>query len=206
MGDRFIKELPLIAILRGITPDEVIPTGQALVNAGFRIIEVPLNSPEPYESLARLAEYFKEEALIGAGTVLSVEQVRRVAAVGGELIVSPNTGADVIRETKNRGLYSIPGCCTATEAFRAIDAGADALKLFPASAVPPSTVKALRSVLPPGLRLFATGGIQIGNMGAYLKAGVNGFGIGGSLYAPQQTPESVRQSAQAIVGQFRRLE
>ena len=189
--DNAISECPLIAILRGITPAECEAVGTALVETGFRIIEVPLNSPEPLDSIRILADRFGAAALIGAGTVLSPAAVDDVAGAGGRLIVMPHSDPAVITAAKSQGLACLPGVATPTEAFAALAAGANALKLCPAEAIPPSAVKALRAVLPPGTRLLPVGSIGAHTMAAYLKAGAAGFGIGSTLYRPGKTVDDV---------------
>lgn len=198
-----LGELPLVAILRGITPEEALAVGEALVAAGFRLIEVPLNSPRPLDSIARLSAALRGQAIVGAGTVLSMADVGAVADAGGQLIVSPNSNAEVIAETKRRGLWSIPGFFTATEAFSAIEAGADALKLFPAEAASPAVVKALRAVLPRTVPLLAVGGVSPESMAPWLAAGTSGFGIGSSLYRPGRSPAQVGAEAARFVAAFR---
>jgi len=201
--DSALSECPLVAILRGITPAECEAIGSALVETGFRIIEVPLNSPDPFNSIRFLASRFGHRALIGAGTVLSPAAVDQVAEAGGRLIVMPHGDPSVIAAAKERGLACIPGVATPTEAFAALAAGADALKLFPAEAISPSVVKALRAVLPASVRLLPVGGIGAQNMAAYLEAGAIGFGIGSTLYKPGKSAEQVREDAQALVEAWR---
>jgi len=197
--ERYFGACPLVAIIRGVTPDEVEGIGEALIGAGIRIIEVPLNSPDPRGSIGRLARRFGEEALIGAGTVLEPEDVARVADVGGRLIVSPNTDVLVIEAVVEAGLVSAPGYFTPSEAFDALNAGAHALKLFPAEAASPAVVKAQRAVLPKDVPLIVVGGVTPDKMGAYLEAGADGFGLGGGVYKPRQTPEQVAAQARAFV-------
>ena len=180
---RALHTLPLVAILRGITPDEAVPVGQALVDAGWSLIEVPLNSPRPLDSIRALVQAFPQ-ALVGAGTVLLADQVRAVAATGAGLIVSPNTDAGVLAEGHRQQLVCLPGVATPTEAFAALAAGAHGLKLFPAEWLPPAGLKAMRAVLPAGTRLLPVGGITSDNMAAYRAAGAAGFGIGSALYKP----------------------
>lgn len=203
MADRVIDEhfvaLPLIAILRGVRPAEAGPIGEALLDAGFRVIEVPLNSPEPLESIARLADACGDRARVGAGTVLSPRQVGEVAAAGGTLIVSPNADAAVIRATKGAGLVSAPGVATPTEGFAALAAGADLLKLFPAEQITPGVVKAWRAVLPPEVPLVPVGGITPETMAAYVASGASGFGLGSALYRPGMSPAEVLESARRFV-------
>lgn len=195
--------LPLIAILRGITPDEAVPVGQALIDEGFRIVEVPLNSPQPLLSIERLARAFGARALVGAGTVTDAAQVPAVAAAGGRLIVLPHADARVIGAAKAAGLWCVPGVATPTEAFAALAAGADALKLFPAELLTPPVVKALRAVLPRDLKLLPVGGITPHNLGSYVAAGASGFGLGSALYKQGDTPAQVRTQAQAFVQAWR---
>ena len=200
---RDFAELPLIAILRRIAPDEAIDIGLALVETGFRIIEVPLNSPEPVESIRRLAAALGDRATVGAGTVRSAAEVAEVAAVGGRLIVSPHMSPQVILATKQAGLISGPGVATPTEAFAAIEAGADFLKLFPAEQFGPAIVKAWRAVLPKGMPLVPVGGITPESMAAYVAAGATGFGLGSALYKPGMTPSNVRRAAEAFIAAWR---
>jgi 2-dehydro-3-deoxyphosphogalactonate aldolase len=185
---------PLVAILRGLGPDEARAIGEALVTSGWRLIEVPLNSPEPLRSIATLAKAFPD-ALVGAGTVLQPEQVREVHAAGGQLVVAPNFNAEVVREAVRLGMVCLPGVLTATEAFAALAAGATGLKLFPAEMIGPPAVKALRAVLPAQALLLPVGGIGTGNMAAYRAAGANGFGIGSALYKPGMTAAEVKRNA-----------
>ncbi|MCL4766734.1 MAG: 2-dehydro-3-deoxy-6-phosphogalactonate aldolase [Hyphomicrobiaceae bacterium] len=196
--DRALAECPLAAILRGITPAECDAVGAALVEAGFRILEVPLNSPDPLESIRILADRFGAGALIGAGTVLTPADVDRVSDAGGRLIVMPHSDPAVIAAAKARSLACLPGVATPTEAFSALAAGADALKLFPAEAMPPPVVKAWRAVLPASVRLVPVGGIGAHNLAAYLAAGAAGFGIGSALYKPDKPAGDVRRDARAL--------
>ncbi|HSI17422.1 MAG TPA: 2-dehydro-3-deoxy-6-phosphogalactonate aldolase [Sphingomonas sp.] len=201
--DAVLAELPLIAILRGITPGEVIAVATALYDAGFRCIEVPLNSPDPLDSIRALAAHFGDSALIGAGTVLTASDVAHVAAAGGRIVISPNCDEAVIAATKAAGLQSLPAYFTPSEAFRAIAAGADALKLFPAEAAGPAALKAVKAVLPAGFPVIPVGGIDQASMAAYRAAGAAGFGIGSTLYAPGRSVDEVRQRATALVAAFR---
>lgn len=189
------KTCPLVAIIRGVCAHESEDIGAALIEAGIRIIEVPLNSPDPFDSIGRLAARFGNMALIGAGTVLTPAEVAQVAGVGGQLIVSPNANPPVIAATREVGMVSAPGFFTPTEAMAALAAGANALKLFPAEAAGPKVVKALRSVLPQDIPLLAVGGIIPESMAGYFEAGANGFGLGGALYRPGQSAEVVYASA-----------
>jgi 2-dehydro-3-deoxyphosphogalactonate aldolase len=190
---------PLVAVLRGITPDDAESVGDALVDAGIVIVEVPLNSPEPFESIARLARRIGPRALIGAGTVMRVTQVTQVADAGGQLIVSPHADAAVVRAAKTAGLLAIPGFFTATEAFTMLDAGADGLKLFPAEASSPAMLKALRAVLPRAAIVLPVGGITADTLGPWLTAGADGFGIGSALYKPGDSAAIVAGKAVPFV-------
>lgn len=203
MLDTYLKDLPLIAILRGVTPDEIVAVGRALHDAGFRVIEIPLNSPQPYESIRRLTAELGESCLIGAGTVLTEAQVAEVDAAGGRLIVSPNANLAVIRASKAAGLVSAPGVATPSEGFAALDAGADSLKLFPAEQLGPAVVKAWRAVFPRELALLPVGGITPDNMGPYVAAGANGFGLGSALYKPGLSAAQVSANAQAFAAGWR---
>lgn len=198
MLDTYLKDLPLIAILRGVTPDEIVAVGRALHDVGFRVIEIPLNSPQPFESIRRLTTELGESCLIGAGTVLTEAQVAEVDAAGGRLIVSPNANLAVIRASKAAGLVSAPGVATPSEGFAALDAGADSLKLFPAEQLGPAVVKAWRAVFPKELALLPVGGITPDNMGPYVAAGANGFGLGSALYKPGLSAAQVSANAQAF--------
>jgi len=195
-----LGECPLVAIIRGVTPAEVDGVGGALLDAGFRIIEVPLNSPDPLASIERLAKLAGDRATIGAGTVLTAADVRRVADVGGQIIVSPNTNPEVIGATAQAGLASAPGYFTPSEAFTALAAGAHALKLFPAEAADPAVVKAQLAVLPRDIPLIVVGGIRTDNMRPFVEAGAAGFGLGSSLYKPGMAADEVALNARAFVG------
>jgi 2-dehydro-3-deoxyphosphogalactonate aldolase len=189
----------IIAILRGIRPEEAEPVCEALIEAGFTTIEIPLNSPQPLQSIGLLAKTFGKVATIGAGTVLDVQEVRDVANAGGRIIVSPSFDADVVAETKAHKLASWPGVLTPSECFAALKCGADGLKIFPCSVVGPAGVKAMRSVLPPQTLVYAVGGAGPANFAQWLAAGVNGFGIGTALYKPGDSVAAVRQAAREIV-------
>lgn len=192
-------QCPLVAILRGVRPEECEAIGDSLFAGGIRIIEVPFNSPDPLASIERLSGKFGDEVLVGAGTVLRAEQVRDVAQAGGRLIVSPSVNSDVIRATVAAGLFSCPGYFTPSEAFAALNSGADALKLFPAEGASPALVKAQRGVLPRDVRLIVVGGVGPDTMGRWIEAGANGFGLGSGLYKPGQTPDETLAKAQAFV-------
>ena len=193
---------PLVAIIRGVTPDEAESVGDAILEAGIRIIEVPLNSPEPLKSIERLASRLGDRALIGAGTVLEVRQVDEVKSAGGRLIVSPNTNPEVIAATAAAGMVSCPGYFTPSEAFAAIAAGAHALKLFPAEAATPAVVKAQRAVLPREIPILIVGGVKPELMGAWREAGADGFGLGSGLFKPGNSVAQVLENASAYVATF----
>ena len=196
--DAFAK-CPLIAILRGVKPDEVEAIGEALVDAGFTILEVPMNSPDPLDSIARLARRLEGRAVVGAGTVLRVEDVDAVGAAGGTLIIAPNANVRVIAAAADRGYVALPGIATPTEAFAALDAGAAALKLFPAEAASPAVLKAMRAILPKDTRVLPVGGIVPEIMAEWRKAGAAGFGLGSALYAPGMTAADVATRAAAFM-------
>jgi 2-dehydro-3-deoxyphosphogalactonate aldolase len=200
-----LDEMPLVAILRGVEPGEAVAIGEAVCAAGIVCLEVPLNSPRPLESIALLRNALGNRALVGAGTVLSVQSVEAVAKAGGQLIVSPNTDPAVIHATKAAGMLSLPGFCTPTEAFMALDAGADALKLFPAEMVGIAGMRAMMAILPNATRLYAVGGIGLDNMADWRRAGAAGFGVGSSLFKPGQNAESTRIKAAAFAEAARAL-
>ena len=201
----FLDRLPLVAILRGVTPVEAVDIGAALVEAGFAIIEVPLNSPEPFESIRRLAAAFGTDVLVGAGTVTTPAQVAAVAAAGGRLIVMPHSDPAVVRSAKAAGMACAPGVATPTEAFAALQNGADALKLFPAEAMPPPVLKAWLSVLSKGTAVLPVGGITPDGMAGYAQAGAAGFGLGSALYKPGFDARDVGTRAAAFVQAWRGL-
>jgi 2-dehydro-3-deoxyphosphogalactonate aldolase len=201
----WLGRCPLVAILRGVRPDEAEAVGGALAEAGFAMIEVPLNSPAPFDSIARLARALGDKALIGAGTVLAPADVARVKEAGGRLIVMPHGDPAVIRAAKAAGLICAPGVATPTEAFAALAAGADALKLFPAEIMPPAMVKAWRAVLPREAILLAVGGITPEKIPGYLAAGANGFGTGGQLFQPGIEIAALRKQADRYIAAVRAL-
>ncbi len=197
--DAAFAACPLVAILRGVRPDEVVAIGEELVAAGFTLIEVPMNSPDPLESVARLVAALGDRAMIGAGTVLTVDQVAAMRDAGGRMVISPNTNIDVIRASAAAGLVSLPGIATPSEALAALDAGATALKLFPAEAASPTILKAMRAILPSELRILPVGGIVPEGMAPWRQAGAAGFGLGSALYKPGMTAAEVGARARAFV-------
>jgi 2-dehydro-3-deoxyphosphogalactonate aldolase len=202
--DRYFNQCPLVAIIRGVTPDEAVDIAGALYEGGIRIIEVPLNSPEALDSIRRIAAALGDQALIGAGTVLQPGDVAQVRDAGGRIIVSPNMNPAVIRATVEAGMVSSPGIFTPSEAFAALDAGAHTLKLFPAEAASPTVVKSLRAVLPKAVPFLVVGGVTPDSVTGWLDAGANGFGLGGGLYKPGQSPDDTREKARAYVRAVRR--
>ena len=194
----WLEPLPLIAILRGLCPQESVAIGTAIAGAGFRILEVPLNSPRPLESIRMLADALGDRCLIGAGTVLTVDAVADVADAGGKVIVMPHADTQVIAAAKNAGLFCVPGVSTPTEAFAALRAGADALKAFPAELVTPAVLRSWRAILPPEVPLLPVGGIDPEGMAVYRRAGAAGFGIGSALYAPGRSVAEVADAAHAF--------
>jgi 2-dehydro-3-deoxyphosphogalactonate aldolase len=201
----YLDPLPLVAVLRGITPEEIPAVGAALVDAGFRVLEVPLNSPRAFDSIRLLADRHGARCLIGAGTVLAVDDVERVRAAGGQVIVMPHADTAVIRAAKAQRMVCVPGVATPTEAFAALAAGADGLKMFPAEALPPAALKAWRAVLPRDTLVFAVGGMKPDNLGPYWAAGATGFGTGSNLYKPGADPAEVRTVARAYAEAIARL-
>ena len=196
---RYMDECPLVAIIRGVTPGEAEAIGEAIYESGIRIIEVPLNSPDPLISIQRLAAKFGDRVLVGAGTVLDPGDVKRIGDVGGRIIVSPDTNSDVIKAAVSAGLVSSPGYFTPSEAFDAIRAGATALKLFPAEAATPGVLKSQLAVLPRDVPVIAVGGIRPDNMRPWLEAGASGFGLGGGLYQSGQSPSETLEKARSYV-------
>ncbi len=198
LGD-YLARCGLIAILRGIRPDEAVAVTAALEAAGIAIVEVPLNSPDPMTSIAALAAEFGNRLLIGAGTVMTEAQVAQIAAAGGKLIVTPHADAAIVRAAKRHGLVAVPGFFTPAEAFAMLDAGADALKLFPAEGASPAMLRAMRAVLPPETRVLPVGGIDAATMSAWRAAGAAGFGIGSAIYKPGDTPAVVVAKADSLL-------
>ncbi|MGL1922404.1 MAG: 2-dehydro-3-deoxy-6-phosphogalactonate aldolase [Hyphomicrobiales bacterium] len=198
-----VAKMPLVAIIRGVKPTEVLDIATALKSAGFIFIEVPLNSPDPYQSIQLMADNLGEECIIGAGTVTSVEQAENVHQAGGRLIVSPNTNTKVIQRTKQLGMISIPGFYTPSEAFTAIEAGADGLKMFPSDTLGTKGLKAIKVVLPPEIPLFAVGGVNAGNIAEYLNVGATGFGLGSGIYKPAMAADQVYKNAKAYVAAYK---
>ena len=196
---------PLIAILRGLDPGKAVAVGQALVESGFCIIEVPLNSPEPLRSIELLSDHFGDDVLVGAGTVLTSGDVDRVASAGGRIIVAPNLDSAVGSAARSAGLTWCPGVMTPTEAFAALEQGADLLKIFPAELVPPAGVAAMRAVLPAAARIAVVGGISPETLSVYAQAGANGFGLGSGLFKPDFEIAEISERAGAYIGEFRRI-
>lgn len=192
----------LVAILRGVTPDESLRIVEPLIETGFEMIEVPLNSPEPFDSIERLVKQFGDQVSIGAGTVTNEQQVRQLADIGASLVVSPDTNPEVIRATKASKLTSIPGVLTPTEAFTALRAGADAIKLFPSFVAGYDGFKAIKAVLPAHTVCYAVGGVDASNFANWINAGVDGFGVGSALYKPGDSADTVRRKAQEMVAAF----
>ncbi len=200
-----LKTLPLVAILRGIRPSEALAVGEMLMEAGFKIVEVPLNSPDPFDSIKLLVQSLGPRAIVGAGTVLTVPDVETLKAVGGQICISPNANPAVIRRAKALGLISFPAFFTPTEAFSAIEAGADAIKLFPAELAGTTGLKAMKAVLPKTVPVFPVGGVNPDNMQDFIEAGAAGFGIGSAVFKPGDTPETVYKKAKAFVDGWQRL-
>ncbi len=203
--EQALHRCPLVAILRGVSPVGCLDVAEVLLECGITIIEVPLNSPQPLESIERLARAHAGHALIGAGTVLYEAEVEAVARAGGRLLVAPNTNVSVIARARQHGMITLPGFATPSEAFAALEAGAAGLKLFPAEANPPTVLKALRAVLPRNAPVLPVGSIGLGNMAGYWAAGANGFGLGSSLYQPGIALPALRAQAQAFMSEIDRL-
>jgi 2-dehydro-3-deoxyphosphogalactonate aldolase len=202
---RALQTLPLVAILRGIAPQQAVAVAQSLYDSGFRVLEVPLNSPQPLASIEAMRRALPGDALVGAGTVLDVAAVSAVRDAGGQLVVMPHADTAVITAAKAAGLHCMPGIATPTEAFAALAAGADALKLFPAEALPPAALKAMKAVLPAGTRLLPVGGITPPAMAPYVAAGAAGFGLGSALFTTAMAPDVVRARALAFLDAWRAL-
>jgi 2-dehydro-3-deoxyphosphogalactonate aldolase len=200
-----IAKLPLVAILRGIRADEATPILMALIDAGFLIIETPLNSPQPFETIRLMRLVAPKEALIGAGTVMTERDVAAVADAGGDLIVMPHADISIIKAAKARGLIALPGVATPTEAFAALDAGADGLKAFPAEMIQPAVLKAWRAVIPASVPILPVGGIAPASMAPYVAAGADGFGLGSALYKPGDAAQKVAENAAAFVAAWRKI-
>jgi 2-dehydro-3-deoxyphosphogalactonate aldolase len=200
-----LTDMPVIAILRGVKPDEVEDVVEAIIAAGVTIIEVPLNSPDPFTSIALMAKRFAGRAVIGAGTVLSVEDVAKCHAAGAQLIVSPNMNPDVIKASVAADMISAPGCMTPTEAFAALDAGAHAIKLFPGEMMSPSVVKAMRAVLPKEAVVLVVGGVTPASVAEFLTSGVSGFGVGGSIYRAGTTAQEAGRNASVFAQNISRI-
>ena len=200
-----MAELPLVAILRGIRPNEVDGIAEVLIAAGIRLIEIPLTSPDPFDSIARLARRLGDEVMVGAGTIRRVEQIDRLIDVGGRLMVTPHADTALIAAAARAGLACLPGVATPTEAFAALDAGADGLKLFPSSSIPPATVSAFRTIVGDAVPLCPTGGVRPEDFADYFAAGASGFGLGGGLYRPGDGPADVAIKARSYVGNWRAL-
>jgi 2-dehydro-3-deoxyphosphogalactonate aldolase len=195
----WLARCPLVAILRGLTPDEAVPVGEALVGAGITVLEVPMNSPQPVESIRRLARHFGDRALVGAGTVMTAAQVSEICAAGGQLMVTPHADPELVRVAKAHRLLAAPGFFTPAEAFSLLAAGADALKLFPAEAASPAVLRALLAVLPKGTAVLPVGGMSAETIGPWRAAGATGFGIGSSLYKPGDSAAVVADRARTLI-------
>lgn len=195
----WLRRCGLIAILRGVRPDEVLDIAAALEAEGIAVIEVPLNSPSPIESIRRLAETFGDRLLIGAGTVMTTDQVGEIADAGGKLIVTPHADPNIVRAAKSHGLLSVPGFFTPAEAFSLLSAGADGLKLFPAEAASPAVLRSLRAVLPPNTAVLPVGSIDASNLSSWVDAGAAGFGIGSSIYRAGDSPQAAGAKARKLV-------
>lgn len=202
MVRNFLELKPLVAILRGLEPECAVQIVGEIVATGFEIVEVPLNSPQPFDSIEAIAREYGDRVLVGAGTVLRVDQVDRLADIGAKLVVSPNCNPNVIRRSIDRGMVSLPGVLTPSEMFSALDSGATGLKIFPTEFVPPTALKAMCAVLPSNVPIFAVGGIGAGNMTDYLKAGATGFGMGGAIFKPGKSSKDVAADAARIVEAF----
>jgi len=202
--DKAVSELGLIAILRGVKPDEVVAIGHALYSQGYRILEVPLNSPDPYSSIKQLVTNMPQDTICGAGTVVSPDMAERAVAAGAQIVVCPDMNPGVAETLLEQDIVYCPGVATPSEAFAALDSGAAAIKFFPAEMILPSVVKAMHAVLPPETKTFPVGGIDTSNMGSYLKAGATGFGIGSSLYRPGRSIADLSGRAAGLADAFQR--
>jgi len=196
--ERIFSEVPLVAILRGLKPEEAIDVASALIEGGIKIMEVPLNSPDPFNSIERIAKQFGDVVYVGAGTVLKSAQVEQLKDCGGEFVVAPNFSPEVGAAAKKLGLSWLPGVYTPTEAFAALDAGADGLKLFPAELCPPTVIRAFRAVIPKEVKLLPVGGVDASNIAEYIQAGASGAGIGSSLYRPGTALNDIAERAKAL--------
>jgi 2-dehydro-3-deoxyphosphogalactonate aldolase len=203
--DGIFSGMPLIAILRGIAPEEVMPVADALMDAGFRMLEVPLNSPRPFETIARLAAHCPSEVMVGAGTVLDPSQVNRLAAIPAPLLVTPNTDVAVIQAAHRKGLFSVIGCATPSEAFTALKHGARVLKLFPAARFGPAYLQDLRAVLPAATRVAVVGGVSLQNLDEFHAAGADAFAFGSNLYRPGVSAAEVGAVARDLVAEYKRV-
>jgi 2-dehydro-3-deoxyphosphogalactonate aldolase len=203
--DEALAECPVVAIVRGVRPDEILDHAQALYDAGVRAIEAPLNSPDPFDSIRRLAEAWGGRMVVGGGTVLHADQVEAVARAGGRIIVSPNTSSDVIRHAVKLELTPLPGFASASEAFAALEAGARRLKLFPAVTYGTAHLRQLKAVLPPEAVVLAVGGVGASDLAEWWAAGARGFGLGGELYRPGQSPAETAEKAARVVEAVRKL-
>ncbi len=202
---KWLEEIPLIAILRGIGPDECLEIGRELCQIGFRLLEIPLNSPDPFKSILKLSLNLKGTALIGAGTILHINQLEQLRDSGGELAVMPHVNLELIRKAKNLDLACVPGVCTPSEAFAALSAGADALKVFPAEMITPKVLKAWKAVLPKETLLLPVGGILPNSMASYISSGATGFGLGSALYRPGLSAGDVRINGEAFLKSWKNL-
>lgn len=200
--DEFAKHRSIVAILRGVEPHEVEAITETLIEAGITLIEVPLNSPQPFDSIEKLVKLSNGRALVGAGTVLTTENVDRLADIGSQIVVSPNTNPDVIRHSRKHDMFSMPGVFTATDAFNALDAGAHVLKFFPADSLGPSGISGIKAVLPKETHLAAVGGVDETSFATYRAKGIHGFGIGGTLYKPGRSVSEIGEIARKLVTAF----
>lgn len=196
--------MPIIAIVRGVKPEDAVAVAEVVYKAGIRVIEVPLNSPNPFLSIRNISEVFKDKMIVGAGTVTTCEEVQKLKDAGGELVVSPNTDTDVIKTSKTLGMLSYPGVMTVSECFQALNAGADGLKLFPANVVGKAFIQAAKVVLPKATKIFAVGGVDSNNMQEWRNSGVDGFGLGSSIYKPGMSLNEVAQRCEDAAAIFKK--